>query len=390
MKKRKKGAMRKLIQKKAVILTLITSVILSGCSNGSEDKMKNVDATKTKWESETLDKNLSADLDVTEELPKQIYTYKVESTNFSVKEAKKIFFPKDKGKEKYNVEYDEDNDKKEELTTDTGLDLISTIEGFLGDTEEYKYLSTALHAEEVPEDYDYEGEIWTWVGEDKELPNLSKKTVEEKITNQLGEVWKDIGISISQMHIRAYTPEYLNKLTKKAVEDSKEKDNIRSDKFNAKYTKEWKENEGVYYIRVEFSMDGILLNPKDHDENITDGVKPETFYAEFWYNEEGCIKADFKYFKILKKDKIENVPVSYAVEAVKNNITSVILSDEQSYEMNDVTFCYTWVYGEEKEYSKAAIKPVWIINVKYSDQELDGVNDKYFVDAVTGEVMEQK
>lgn len=381
--------------KKVLALCLTGAVLLCGCSE-SGSKQSNIDETKENWNNEELESGVVADLKLDYEENKK-YSYQVTYKNLSAEKVKDVLFPNDTSRKNYDKEPDDGGSDYETLTTEDGLEIISHSEGIMAETQEYHYLDNAVTAdrsrlleqnEEYSEDVD---NVYKYIGSDEELPNLKRDDVEELCKRQIKEL--GIPLEIGQIDIRTFSPQNMNDLMKeaeKAMEEEKEESgDIQL--YDENYIKEWKENDGIYYLHVTFTLDGTVLNYSYRDDRIdsTEAPDAETYYAEFWYNEDGCVGASFEYFEITDKKEEETITGAYAVEAVKNDITSVILSDNGSYELTGATLCYTVVSGESKDYSEQVIRPVWIVSVNYQEggQENFHCVYTYFVNAITGEVM---
>ena len=366
----------------SIACLLALCVAFGGCSD--KKKSVSVDTNKKEWQSETLDENVAADFKA--ENIESAYSYKIEEKALSVKKIKQIFFPEDKSKENYKKELWDEKNKElgyvEYMTTENGLDLFANYQGTHGHTLERDFYTNIISQDEKIENFN---NLWKYLGTEEDLPFMSKKDMEAKVRAQIKEM--GLPYEVSNIYIRTMSSEYLNGLTEKYLKEHP--DAGGEDFVDRNQLKTWKKNEGAYYVLVELSLDGVPINAKGRTCNSDAEITIDPAGIELMYNKNGCMYLECPYFEVLEKqEKSDILSVSEAVELLKANLTDVILSEDTKYMINSGELCYAYVSGEEKTVNtKASLKPVWMFNIRNSDSN-GSLDRQYFVDAVTGKVME--
>lgn len=91
--------------------------------------------------------------------------------------------------------------------------------------------------------------------------------------------------------------------------------------------------------------------------------------------------------KVKNRKEDEIVTVAQALKSLKDDLTSIILTDEKT--IKDAQFRYVMISTSDNK--KIEIRPVWIFDVmvklEQKNKDDDNGEEIYMVDAVTGEVL---
>ena len=106
------------------------------------------------------------------------------------------------------------------------------------------------------------------------------------------------------------------------------------------------------------------------------------------YNKNGFVYVDFSsVIKVKNRKEDEIVTVAQALKSLKDDLTSIILTDEKT--IKDAQFRYVMISTSDNK--KIEIRPVWIFDVmvklEQKNKDDDNGEEIYMVDAVTGEVL---
>lgn len=215
------------------LIIVLASMVVCGCNNNSKTP-NNYNKAQKEWKREKLDDKLVADFKADNISRKNYNSYEVEFTSVPVKKIKDIFFDKDKSKTSITKEEREDDSDMEELTSENGLYIYSTIEGTNGRTKESDYYRAFLG---------YDSDAWdvnnmpTNLGTEDELSFLSKKKLDEKIEKRIKEILP--GFSVGNFNVRSLTSDYLNSIQNKYFEEA-EKSSDEMIREEYKEQQQWK------------------------------------------------------------------------------------------------------------------------------------------------------
>lgn len=366
------------------LIIALASMFVCGCNNNSKTS-NNYNKAQKEWKREKLDDKLVADFKA-DNIPRKNYnSYEVEYTLVPVKKIKDIFFDKDKSKTSITKEEREDDSDMEELTSENGLYIYSTIEGTNGRTKESDYYRAFLG---------YDSDAWdvnnmpTNLGTEDELSFLSKKKLDEKIEKRIKEILP--GFSVGNFNVRSLTSDYLNSIQNKYFEEAEKSSDemIREEyKEQQQWKKNWRKKDDAYYVVAELSLDGININSGETME-LSNGKNINPVYITIIYNKNGFVYVDFSsVIKVKNRKEDEIVTVAQALKSLKDDLTSIILTDEKT--IKDAQFRYVMISTSDNK--KIEIRPVWIFDVmvklEQKNKDDDNGEEIYMVDAVTGEVL---
>lgn len=371
------------------ILITIFCYVLIGCSieNGEMEPYAIV-TEQTKWERQKLDENLVVDLNVENSEIDVAYSYICNRTAIPVEDIQKTFFYGDTSQMVYSKHLETPEEPKFGYvysgTSQNGLKITSSYLGSVSRTNEAEMYRHFLGWGSEVRDADGEPNN---LGTAEELSFLDKKTIQEEIEEGLNKLIPYV--DIREINFYTLTSEYLDKLQKVALKEIKNYNDPIWYEEEKKYEKVWEYEEGAYYVTVEMSMDGIAIS-----DYINDMLANETrlggYTATFIYNKNGCIYADLPMLLNFEQSQDSSViSVAQALEVLKKDITSVILTNENVIE--DAKLQYVLVYVNSS--TKLEILPMWIFEGKVSIETNKGdlgvmdFHEYYFVNAITGEVL---
>lgn len=369
-------------------LIVAMCVLSSGCStNNQKDEDLSYDSTKTEWSNEVIADNLIADFDIGDEVITDAYTYSCKRIPVSVQTIKNTFFDDVSATEVETRLYDQDVPELgyiEFLTSEDGLNITSSLYGTDAEASSYNFYTYFLSAD---------SEAWgnnnvpVALGTEEELEYLSKISVEEQIRSGLKQLFSDI--EVSSMKFFTLSTDYLTTLQEKDLDAlSQEEDTFWYDKAK-QYERNWEE-DGAYYVFVEMKMDQIAIN-EELSTFFSNDINLETYSATFIYNKDGCVYVKLPSAWEIENKKNENIiSVAQAVEALKTDVTSVILTEENIIDEAQLQY----VVLEKPGNAIIEIRPMWIFNSKVliesektEGQSIQEYYEQIYVDAVTGEVL---
>lgn len=157
-----------------------------------------------------------------------------------------------------------------------------------------------------------------------------------------------------------------------------------------KEQQQWKKlakKDDAYYVVAELSLDGININSGETME-LSNGKNINPVYITIIYNKNGFVYVDFSsVIKVKNRKEDEIVTVAQALKSLKDDLTSIILTDEKT--IKDAQFRYVMISTSDNK--KIEIRPVWIFDVmvklEQKNKDDDNGEEIYMVDAVTGEVL---
>lgn len=365
-----------------LMLCLLVGTSLLGCS---KTEKVTYDETKSNWNNETLDENVVANFQA--ELIDTSYIYKAKYKALEVQKMKDIFFENDTSKveiEKYlySQEYEEFG-YIEYLHSATGTEITTAFDGVHGYTKEYPYYTNFFSADMNDSIYNEKTKRDN-LGTDEELSFLTKNDMEKDIREKIEQL--DIDFEIGEIYIRTLSSEYLNQIQEKAIQEQAE---IEEDEktYDSSLIRDWKEEDGAYYVVIESVKDGVPLNGTVFVE-CSNGTMISPYRMNCIINKDGIQYVDFSYVEITEKEECDLISADHAVKSLKEDITSVIVTDK--YLIENAVLCSTIVM--EMGTTEVSLKPVWMFDV--STEEIEKSNDErssfveyYLVDAVTGEVL---
>lgn len=355
-----------------------------GCADENESK-DNYNKNQNEWNREKLDDNLVADFKADNVSGKKYNSYDVEFTSIPVQKIKDTFFENDKSKINVTKEERPEDPDVEELTSEDGLEIYSTIEGTSGKTKESDYYRAFLG---------YDSDAWDEnnmpinLGTEEELSFLSKKELEEQIEEKIKGIVPDF--SVGNLNIRTLTSDYLNHIQNIYFEEAeKSSDTLTREECEEqrKWKRNWSKEDGAYYVVAELSLDGININ-SSHTMELSNGKNINPIYITIIYNKNGFAYVNFSsVMKVKKKNEIEIITAAQALHSLKNDMTSIILTNEKT--IKDAQLRYIMLRTSDNK--KIEIRPVWMFDVmvKFEQKvkETDEGKELYIVDAVTGEVL---
>lgn len=228
----------------------------------------------------------------------------------------------------------------------------------------------------------------TNLGTEDELSFLSKKKLDEKIEKRIKEILP--GFSVGNFNVRSLTSDYLNSIQNKYFEEAEKSSDemIREEyKEQQQWKKNWRKKDDAYYVVAELSLDGININSGETME-LSNGKNINPVYITIIYNKNGFVYVDFSsVIKVKNRKEDEIVTVAQALKSLKDDLTSIILTDEKT--IKDAQFRYVMISTSDNK--KIEIRPVWIFDVmvklEQKNKDDDNGEEIYMVDAVTGEVL---
>lgn len=123
---------------------------------------------------------------------------------------------------------------------------------------------------------------------------------------------------------------------------------------------------------------------------LANGQQLRGYSATFIYNKNGCVFADIPELLQVKQSQEESIiSVSQALDTLKRDITSVILTDENVIENAKLQYVLVYVSSS----TELEILPMWVfegkvlIETNKGDLGVMEVYENYFVNAITGEVL---
>lgn len=382
---------REKMSRKVILISLLSMLCVSilGCSTTeNEEKTSSFDSSQTAWESEALDDNLIADFQADDTLTGVAASFEAERTNVPIEQMQEQFFYHDVSAKQITQQYLVPEDTSfgyiYNMTSENGLQIFTSCEGGKGKTEEaeaYKhflgYISEAWDDSGNPDK----------LGTDEVLSFLDKDLIETEIKNGLSIFLPEM--DITKVSFYTLTGAYLNEVQNNAMEEIKKYNDQSWYEKEKGYCKEWNEEDGAYYITVEMSLDNIPIKNALNYE-LSDGKHLRGYSATFIYNRNGCVFAELpELLKFNQSQESSVISVAQALEALKKDITSVILTNENVIE--DAKLQYVLVYVNSS--TKLEIQPMWIFEGKVSIETNKGdfgemdFYEYYFVNAITGEVL---
>lgn len=382
-----KGNMKRMKKSNVLITVMIMSVIvgLTGCAEKKGNKP--IDEKQKSWSSEKLDENLVADFDAQNIDIDKAYVYECERTPLSVEIIKDSFFYSDKSEVKQEKRYFDEEDKSMgevyTITSENGLDIVSTCEMTCGKTTEATYYRNFLACDIEAWD---ENNMPVNLGTDETLYFLDKSDVEEDIKKGLAKLMPDF--EVKKMNFFTLTHEYLNEIQNKELDMLKQEDDKSWYEQEKEMARDWKEEEGAYYVTVEMGLDGMSVNSTNVQE-LTDGSEIAHLVVTMIYNKEGCVYLNVsESIGIKNKSSKEIISVAKALDNLKDDITEVILTEEnviESAELEYVPICVSSKLDAE-------ILPMWVFKktVQRENEKQKKIVEEYeyyYVNAVSGEVI---
>lgn len=371
------------------ILFLIIGLLLvtfTGCTN--KEEKKEYDVSQRKWDNETLDENLQADFEAKSE--EKADKYHARLTELPVEKIRKIFMGWDTSSSKTEQEDTGDGITKR-LYTKQGTEIASNWENTTAITEDYLYYDNCIWADS--DAFDENGMVTTKLGTSEELDYLKKSDVEKEIRSMFDKL--NLGFEIYNITFYTLTSSYLNELQEKAMmdlEDDNDK-NIDNPYANKDYMKQWKKTEGAYYLTIEFSNADIPIMNKEYGKSLSDNTYIFSFEAQMIYSQKGCVYLNLpcvieKENESAKETKL--ITVADAVQSLKKDMTSIILTDKNLIEEAELLYVPLGVLSSQE----LELRPMWVFKIQTSTEtEKNGEKETLtsysyaYVDAGTGEVL---
>lgn len=372
-----------------LISTVVCSVFLAGCS-GSENESGNpeIDTAQKAWESQVLDDNLIADFRADENPTAQLNAYLCVSSALPVEKIRSAFFYADtSGFRSDRLDQGLDVTKYGYLYTlesEDGLEIYSSFEGNSGETKEADFYRNFLAYDRNA----WDGSRPADLGTGEELDFLDKTQIEEEI--RAG--WKALYPDSSPVEINFFTlsADYLNDLQSRALAELKEQEDTSWYEREAQYERDWRREDGAYYVTVDFEIGGIPVSGSAN-VRLTNEAVLTGYTASFIYNKNGCVYLKMPaLWEIKEQNAGEGTSVAEALEFLKKDITSVILTNESIVDNAELNYVLVRIPSS----TEFEIQPMWIfdVQVKVINSKKEGsaeyyVKERYYVNALTGEVL---
>lgn len=377
---------------KGIIVSVLVNAIcfsIVGCSvESSETVNTDLDLEQTEWENQKLDEMLIADFEVEGETEGAAFEYMCERTAISLEGIKNAFFYSDTSEMEYSKRYESPNEPRFGYvyfgTSQEGLSITSNYSGSRGSTNEAEMYRHFLGYD--PDGWGTDGKP-EQLGTSEDLSFLDKNAIEMEIKEGLNKLIPYV--EIEKVNFYTLSADYLNEIQSITLEDIKKYNDPSWYAKEKEYEREWKYEEGAYYVTVEMSMDGIAIKEYLNDM-LADETRLGGYKATFIYNKNGCVYADLPMLLEVKQSQEESIiSVSQALDELKKDITSVILTNENVIE--DAKLQYVLVYVSSS--TELEILPMWVfegkvlIETNKGDLGVVEVYESYFVNAITGEVL---
>ena len=362
---------------------------MTGCSTEHTGiESYSLEFEQSEWENQKLDENVVANFKVESENVSSAFVYECKEIAISIEGIREAFFYSDTSKIEYSKHYESPDEPKFGYVysgiSQAGLKITSNYRGSRGSTNEAEMYRHFLGY--APEGWGTDGKP-KQLGTTEELLFLEKNAIEMEITEGLNKLIPYV--ELEDINFYTLSADYLNEIQNLTLENIKKYNDPNWYAEEKEYEKDWKYEEGAYYVTVGMSMDGIAvkeyLNDMLVDERRLGGYK-----AIFIYNKNGCVYADLPMYLEIKFSREEPIiSVSQALQALKEDITSVILTNENVIE--DAKLQYVLVYVSSS--TELEILPMWVFEGKVLIETNKGdfgvmeVYESYFVNAITGEVL---
>lgn len=363
---------------------------LIGCIKQETGEIKGIDSKQTKWENETLIENLRANFEVDSSIVEAADVYRCEKKAISIEEIKDIFFRNDLSEIKvethmYDAELPEFGNIYN-ITSLHGLTLFSSCEGAMGKTKEADFYRNFLASDAAA--WGLNGRP-AKLGTDEEISYLNKEQIENEIVTGLRKLMPYV--SADEFKFYSLTPDYLTKIQNVELSRLEGEDDTFWYEREKEMVKEWKEDEGAYYITVEMAINHIPLNDAIN-QPLVNGTSINSYTATFIYNKNGCVFLELPEIWVEKaKEHQEIITASEALEALKVDMSLIILTHD--YYIDGAELKYFILNTPSK--LEFEIRPIWIFNSKTTVEVVNGEGEavfeiypeNFYVDAVTSEVL---
>ncbi len=373
-----------------ILRILLICLLVSGCAGKNMEENTKINREKVKWENETLIENLQANFEVDSNLVRETELYTCEKQAVSAELLKELFFSHDLSETKvetrlYDTELPEFGNAYT-LTSAEGLTLFSSCEGALGKTKEADFYRNFLASDTAA--WGLNGRP-AKLGVAGEISYLNKVQIENEIVAGLSKLMPYA--SVNELKFYSLTPEYLTKIQNAELGRLEDEEDTSWYEREKEMVKEWKEEEGAYYITVELAINQIPFNDAIN-QPLVDGTSLNSYTANFIYNKNGCVFFELpKIWIETTKEHQEMITAAEALEALKEDMSLIILTHD--YRIEGAEIKYFVINTPSK--LEFEIRPIWVFDSKVTIEVVDEAGEtvyeinpeNFYVDAVTSEVL---
>ncbi|WP_230399517.1 hypothetical protein [Novisyntrophococcus fermenticellae] len=158
--------------------------------------------------------------------------------------------------------------------------------------------------------------------DDIDLNFMSKADVQKKIQSLIGDF--DMDVEVSDMKIKSYSKEFFEEMSDALKKNSDYSDFVNNDTL----LREWKSDDEVYYIEVDFQKNGIPIESEVY--TLSDESSVEGMQMQIYMTKDG-IQSFVAYSLPMSVKKIENIEicsVRSALNAVLEKYENIMTNSE--------------------------------------------------------------